>query len=50
MVKKYYTNQATLLQGNTGVTLYGEAAKVIEIIAVSAALIVALTKIAKALQ
>lgn len=50
MVKKYYTNQVTLLQGNTGVTLYGEAAKIIELIAVSAVLIIALIKIAKALQ
>jgi len=30
--------------------MYGEAAKVVEIIAVSAALIIALAKIAKALQ
>ncbi len=50
MVNKYYTNQATLSQGNTGVTLYGEAAKVVEIIAVSAAIIIAVAKIAKALQ
>jgi len=50
MMQKYYTNQVTLLQGNIGVILYGEAARVIEIIAVSAALIIIMTKIAKALQ
>ena len=50
MVKYYYKNQATLLQGNTGVTLYGEAAKIIELIAVSTVLILALVRIAKALQ
>ena len=50
MMQKYYTNQVTLLQGNIGVTFYGEAARVIEIIAVSAALIITVTKIAKALQ
>ena len=50
MVQKYSTNQATLLQGNTGVTLYSEAAKVVEIIVVSAVLIITLAKIAKALQ
>jgi len=50
MVNKYYSNQATLSQGNIGVTLYAEAARVIEIIAVSAALIIAVTKITKALQ
>jgi len=50
MVQKYYTNQVTLLQGNIGVTFYGEVARVIEIIAISAALIITVTKIAKALQ
>ena len=50
MVNKYYTNQATLSLGNTGVTLYGEAAQIVEIIAVSAVLIIVAAKIAKALQ
>jgi len=50
MINKYYMNQAALSQGNTRVTLYGEAARVIEIIAVSTALIIAVAKIAKALQ
>jgi|GEM_PF-4494888 len=50
MVKNYCKNQVTLLQENTGVTLYGEAAQIIELIAVSTVLILALAKIAKALQ
>ena len=50
MVKRYYLNQATLSQGNNAITLYGETAKVIEIIAISTALIVAIARICKALQ
>jgi len=48
MVKNYCKNQVTLLQGNTGVTLYGEAAQIIELIVVSTVLILALVRIAKA--
>ncbi|MDD3322256.1 MAG: hypothetical protein PHS59_12515 [Paludibacter sp.] len=50
MVNKYYKNQVTLSQGNIGVTLYGETAKILEILAVSAAIIIAVIKITKALQ
>ncbi|NDP20023.1 MAG: hypothetical protein GZ091_02920 [Paludibacter sp.] len=50
VVNKYDTNQAPLSLGNTGVTLYGETARIVEIIAVSAVLIIATVKIAKALH
>jgi len=48
MVKNYCKNQVTLLQGNIGVILYGEAARIIELIVLSTVLILALVRIAKA--
>ena len=49
-IKKYSGNSATICSSKNCITVYGETAKLINQIAISAAVIIAIAAIAKALR